>query len=65
MSKTIISYEYYWPTIITEDIQLFNFMTTMEHISHNIETHITLLPSLSKVFSMFKMRMCYDNEKSG
>ena len=34
----------------------------MEHNTYNIGTHITLLPSLLKVFSMFKMRLWYDNE---
>ena len=34
----------------------------MEHTAYNIETQITLLPSLLKVFENFKMCMWYDNE---
>ena len=38
-------------------------MTTMDHTSDNIEAHITLSPSLLKVFAMFEMSPWYDNEK--
>ena len=34
----------------------------MDHTSDNIEAHITLSPSLLKVFAMFEMSPWYDNE---
>ena len=44
-----------------ECIQWFTFMTTMKHTDDNIETWIPMLPTLLKVFLMFKMRLWYDN----
>ena len=34
----------------------------MENTADNIETHITLLPLLFKMFAMFHMRLWYDKE---
>ena len=38
-------------------------MTIMLHTEDNIETQITLLPPLLKVFALLKMQLWYDNEK--
>ena len=40
-------------------IQLFPFISIMEHTSSIIETYISLLPSLLKVFFMFQIRSLY------
>ena len=34
----------------------------MEHTAYNIDTQITMLPSLLKFFEMFKMCLWYDDE---
>ena len=52
----------YRPTSIIEEIQWFPFLTIMEHTTDNIENYITLLPLLLKLFTIFNMRMWYDNE---
>ena len=52
----------YRPTSIIEEIQWFPFLTIMEHTADNIENYITLLPLLLKLFTIFNMRMWYDNE---
>ena len=36
----------------------------MDHTAVNMETQITLLPLLLKLFAMFKMRLWYDNKNS-
>ena len=35
------------------------FLSVMEHTASNIDTFITLLPSLLKVFEMFQIRLLY------
>ena len=35
----------------------------MEHTASNIETYISLLPSLLKVFAMFQMRLLHNVDK--
>ena len=37
-------------------------MTFMEHNEDNIETQISILPSLLKVIAMFKMHLWYDDK---
>ena len=36
----------------------------MDHTAVNMETQITLLPLLLKLFAIFKMRLWYDNKNS-
>ena len=41
-------------------IQLFHFLSIMEHTAGIIEAYISLMTSLLKVFVMFHMRLFYD-----
>ena len=52
----------YWKTRIIECIHRFTFLNTTEHNADNIETKTQLLPLLLKVFTIFNMCLCYDNE---
>ena len=52
----------YWTTITIEYIQWFPVLTLMDHTAYKIDTRITMLFLLFKLFSVFKMRLYYDNE---
>ena len=52
----------YWPTSKKEVINWFPFMNIMDYTTDKIDNEITLLPSLLKMFSMFKMSFWYDNK---
>ena len=52
----------YLPTIIMQVIYWSPFLTIMQHTTDNIETKITLVPSLLKVFAMFQIYLFLNKE---
>ena len=49
----------YWPIIIKETIHWFPFHSNVDHTAGIIETYISLIPSLFKVFAMFQILLFY------
>ena len=55
------NYRYlYWTTSIRETVQLFPFLTIIEHTENVLNPDKGLINSLLKVFSMFKLSLFYD-----
>ena len=50
----------YWPTSIRETIQLFHFLTIIEHTENILNTEKGLINSLLKVFYTFQLILFYD-----
>ena len=51
----------YWTTSIRETIQCFPFLTIVDHIANILEKNKSLITSLLKVFSMFRLCIFYYN----
>ena len=54
----------YLPTSINQFIHWFSFLNIMEYTAKNKETGLTILTSLSKMFSMFQLHFWYNKESA-